>query len=72
MLHLGTVIRNLRIKNRLSQTALAHLIDVPSQSKISAWESEKSLPDVIEAKKLAQIFGLSLDDFLREISVQND
>ena len=55
-----------------SQTALAHLIDVPSQSKISAWESEKSLPDVIEAKKLAQIFGLSLDDFLREISVQND
>jgi transcriptional regulator with XRE-family HTH domain len=60
MSHLGKNIRNLRLKNRLSQTALADLINIPSQSKISAWESDKSIPNLL----LSQVFGVSLDELL--------
>ncbi|NBB28229.1 helix-turn-helix transcriptional regulator [Cellulophaga sp. BC115SP] len=65
MSHLGKNIRNLRLKNRLSQAELADLVQIPSQSKISAWESDKSVPNVIEAQRLAQTLGVSLDTLLR-------
>jgi transcriptional regulator with XRE-family HTH domain len=64
MQSLGTTIRNLRLKNKLSQTELAHLINIPSQSKISAWESDNSLPDVLEAQKLAEVFDLTLEELV--------
>ncbi|PWK16910.1 DNA-binding XRE family transcriptional regulator [Arcicella aurantiaca] len=64
MQSLGTTIRNLRLKNKLSQTELAHLINIPSQSKISAWESDNSLPDVLEAQKLAAVFDLTLEELV--------
>ena len=50
----------------LSQTELAHLLDIPSQSKISSWENNTCVPDVFEAQKLAQIFGVSLEELLKE------
>ncbi len=59
---LGKNIRNLRLKNRLSQAALADLINIPSQSKISAWESDQSVPNILEAQKLCQVFNISLDE----------
>jgi len=65
MSHLGKNIRNLRLKNRLSQAELADLVQIPSQSKISAWESDKSVPNVIEAQRLAQTLGVSLNTLLR-------
>lgn len=61
---LGKNIRNLRLKNRLSQAALADLINIPSQSKISAWESDQSIPSIIEAKKLSEVLGVSLEELL--------
>jgi transcriptional regulator with XRE-family HTH domain len=61
---LGTIIRQYREKHRYSQSALAHLLNIPSQSKISSWESDHSIPDVFEAQRLAQIFDISLDVFL--------
>ncbi len=59
---LGKNIRNLRLKNRLSQAALADLINIPSQSKISAWESDQSIPDILEAKKLSEVLGVALEE----------
>ncbi|MDR6563620.1 MULTISPECIES: helix-turn-helix transcriptional regulator [unclassified Arcicella] len=64
MSNLGKNIRNLRMKNRLSQAALADLINIPSQSKISSWESDQSLPNIVEAKKLSQVLGISIEDLL--------
>ncbi len=61
---LGKTIRNLRLKNRLSQAALADLINIPSQSKISAWESDQSVPNLLEAQKLCHVFGVSFDELL--------
>lgn len=65
MSHLGKNIRTLRLKKRLSQAELADLINIPSQSKISAWESDKSVPDILEAQRLAQTLGVSIDVLLR-------
>ena len=66
MQNLGKKIQQLRKEKRLSQTELAHLSDIPSQSKISSWENGSCIPDVIEAQKLSQIFGVSLEFLLGE------
>jgi transcriptional regulator with XRE-family HTH domain len=66
MQNLGKTIQKLRKEKGLSQTELAHLSDIPSQSKISSWESGTCIPDIMEAQKLAQIFGVSLTFLLGE------
>jgi transcriptional regulator with XRE-family HTH domain len=66
MQNIGTTIRNLRIQHRLSQLALAELLDLPAQSKISSWESGKTIPDMLEGQKLAKIFGVNLEELLVE------
>jgi transcriptional regulator with XRE-family HTH domain len=59
-------IQKLRKEKRLSQTELAHLLDIPSQSKISDWENGRAIPDLLESQKLTQIFGVSLDYLLSD------
>ena len=66
MSNLGTTIQKLRKANHLSQTELAHLLDIPSQSKISSWENGSCVPDVLEAQKLAHIFGVTVAFLLGE------
>jgi transcriptional regulator with XRE-family HTH domain len=66
MQNIGTTIRNLRIQHRLSQLALAELLDLPAQSKISSWESGKTIPDMLEGQKLAKIFGVKVEELLVE------
>ena len=66
MQNLGTTIQKLRKEKRLSQTELAHLLNIPSQSKISSWENDTCVPDVLEAQKLAQLFGVTLAFLLGE------
>lgn len=66
MQNLGTTIQKLRKEHHLSQTELAHQLDIPSQSKIPSWESGTCIPDVVEAQKLAQLFGVSLEFLLNE------
>jgi transcriptional regulator with XRE-family HTH domain len=59
-------IQKLRKEKRLSQTELAYLSDVPSQSKISDWENGRAIPDLLEAQKLTQIFGVSIEYLLSD------
>ncbi|MEY4539544.1 MAG: hypothetical protein RLZZ306_1301 [Bacteroidota bacterium] len=66
MQNLGTTIQKLRKALHLSQTELAYLLNIPSQSKISSWENGTCVPDILEAQKLAQIFGVSLEFLLNE------
>ena len=67
MHNFGETIQKLRKEKRLSQTEVAHLLDIPSQSKISSWESGTCIPDVLEAQKLAQLFGVTLAFLLGEV-----
>lgn len=56
-------ITELRKKYNYSQAQLAEMLSV-SQSAVSQWELGKAFPDVITARKLALIFGVTIEDLL--------
>lgn len=54
---------SLRKLNGLSQEELADKINVSRQT-LSKYETGESLPDVEKCKRLADVFGVSLDDLV--------
>ena len=58
---IGNKILELRKKNSLTQEELAKKMDVARQT-ISKWELGETSPDLSEAKKLSEIFNVSLDE----------
>lgn len=59
-----------RKKLGLSQTALAKELQY-SNKNISKWELGETTPDIFTIKKLAKIFGVSIDTLLNPISEEN-
>lgn len=57
----GEKIFTLRRDKGLTQDALAELLGVTAQA-VSKWERSESMPDVSLLPKLAQIFGVSIDN----------
>lgn len=55
----------------LSQTELANLVGL-KQTTISQYESGSRRPNLITAKKLSEVLGISLDDFVRLSTFQNE
>jgi transcriptional regulator with XRE-family HTH domain len=62
---IGLIIQKLRKQKQLTQAAFAHEVGIPSQSKISAWESGQNVPDILEAQKIADFFGVSVEFLLK-------
>ena len=60
-MNLGEKIFSLRKKNNLSQEELAEKVGVTRQT-ISKWELEETMPDINQAKKLSELFNISLDE----------
>lgn len=60
-MNLGNKITELRKQNNLSQEELAEKVGVTRQT-ISKWELEETTPDINQAKKLTNIFNISLDE----------
>lgn len=60
---LGNKIQNFRKKLNFSQEQLAEKLNVTRQT-ISKWELEETSPDIKQAKKLSEIFQVSLDELL--------
>ena len=60
---LGNSLYNSRKKKGLSQEEVAEKLGV-SRQIISKWETEETVPDIYQAKKLAKIYGLSLDELI--------
>lgn len=58
---LGNSLYKSRKKKGLSQEEVAEKLGVSRQT-ISKWETEETVPDIYQAKKLAKIYGLSLDE----------
>ena len=52
-----------RKKKGLSQEAVAEKLGVSRQT-ISKWETDETLPDIRQAKKLAVLYGLTLDELI--------
>ncbi len=57
---LGSNLFNARKKKGLSQEAVAEKLGVSRQT-ISKWETDETLPDIRQSKRLAVLYGLTLD-----------
>ena len=62
---LGEKICTLRTGKGLSQEDLAAKLEVSRQS-VSKWETGQSVPDLEKIIKLADLFGVSVDELVRE------
>lgn len=60
---LGTNLSELRIRAGLSQDALAEKLDVSRQS-VSKWETDTSVPELEKLVRLAELFGVTLDELV--------
>jgi transcriptional regulator with XRE-family HTH domain len=63
MEYFGLKLQTLRKKASMSQENLAELMGVSRQA-ISKWERSEALPDLYNAKKLAEIFNITLDELM--------
>lgn len=60
---IGKFIKNLRIKNNLTQKAFADKYNVTYQA-VSKWENGKNMPDLSLLKDICKDFDVSLDDLI--------
>lgn len=62
-MNIGDALKAQRVMNELSQSALAKATGI-SQPKISYYESGKHLPLIDDCIKLADYYGVSLDELV--------
>lgn len=62
-MNLGENLFKARKSNSLSQEEVAEKLGVSRQT-ISKWESDETLPDIRQSKKLATLYHLSLDELI--------
>ena len=60
---LGNHLFDARKKKGLSQEEVAGKLGISRQT-ISKWETDETLPDIRQAKRLAVLYGLSLDELI--------
>ena len=63
MEYFGLKLQTLRKKASLSQEDLAQLLGVSRQA-ISKWERSEALPDLYNAKKIAEVFNITIDELM--------
>lgn len=62
-MNLGNNLFQARKKVGISQEAVAKKLGVSKQT-ISKWETDETVPDIYQAKKLAKLYNLSLDELI--------
>ncbi len=60
---LGSNLYNARKKSGLSQEAVAEKLGVSRQT-VSKWETDETLPDIRQSKRLAVLYRLTLDELV--------
>lgn len=68
---LGEKIKKLRVEKQMTQKELSDEMNVTYQT-ISKWEKDENEPDVATLRKLAKIFGCTLDYLLKENEDDNN
>ena len=69
-MRLGESLFQARKKRGLSQEAVAEQLGVSRQT-ISKWEGDETLPDIRQSKRLAVLYGLSIDELIAfDVDVQ--
>lgn len=59
-----TMLKNLRKQNRLTQRSVAEALHI-SQTSVSKYERGESEPDLEMVLKMADFFGVTVDEFIR-------
>ena len=67
----GTVIKELREKNKLTQLQLADKLGV-SDKTVSKWETAKGYPDITLLEPIAEAFGVSVTELISGNTVHNE
>lgn len=70
----GSMIASLRKENGMTQLELAEKMNVTDKA-VSKWERDLAFPDVQTLPKLAELFGVSIEDLIKartEENVKND
>ena len=62
---LGEKIRTARKQEGLSQEQLSEKLGI-SRSSVAKWETDKGIPDISNLIALTDVFGLSLDELIKE------
>ncbi len=62
-MNLGNNLFQARKKSGLSQEAVAEKLGVSRQT-ISKWETDETVPDIYQSKRLAKLYNLSLDELI--------
>ena len=62
-MNLGNHLMQARKKAGLSQETVAEKLGVSRQT-ISKWETDETVPDIYQSKKLAKLYHLSLDELI--------
>ncbi len=57
------MLKNLRKRRRMTQENLAQVFHI-SQTSVSKYETGEAVPDLEMVVKMADFFGVSLDDFV--------
>lgn len=63
-MEIGSKIKKSRIDAKLTQEQAAEALGISRQT-ISNWENEKSYPDIVSVLKMSDLYGVSLDYFLK-------
>ena len=66
----GTVIRELRGKNKMTQLQLAEKLGV-SDKTVSKWETAKGYPDITLLEPIAEVFKISVTELISGNTVHN-
>jgi len=66
----GTVIKELREKNNLTQSELASILNV-SDKAVSKWETAKGYPDISLLEPIANAFKISITELLSGNAITN-
>lgn len=62
-MNLGNNLFQARKKKGLSQEEVAEKLGISRQT-VSKWETDETLPDIRQSKRLAVLYGLSLDELV--------
>ncbi len=67
----GAVIRELREKNKMTQSQLAERLGVTDKT-ISKWETAKGYPDITLLEPIADVFGISVTELISGNPIHNE
>ncbi len=64
-IQIGNIIKTLRKQHNMTQDELAEKLNVSSQA-VSKWENGRNMPDITLLLDIADCFGVTVDDLLRD------